>query len=252
MANLPTSACTAPKYASNSSCASDRRNQRMLLRQGALGRSPETAVSPRLTTAVISRVTDCYACACMPCLAVLVTGVSTFALSFSTMPAKGGAFFGFAIVVAAALITWGIIALVDVANDDSSSDDGASTRGTGSSELQVCVFSLSSLSLYLYLSLSLVYPLVFTSPQSSVCVACLVGKESCNRPMDHQQRKSVFGSCCTGPTLSRYSPRQGRKGKGKGQDRTRQDRTAWDGTDGLHGWREGLRRFEALGGVLNL
>eukprot|EP00752_Nemacystus_decipiens_P017703 g15872.t1 len=49
------------------------------------------------------------------------------------MPAKGGAFFGFAIIVAAALITWGIIALVDVA-DDSSDDDGS--RSIESSELQ--------------------------------------------------------------------------------------------------------------------
>lgn len=55
------------------------------------------------------------------------------------MPAKGGAFFGFAIIVAAALITWGIIALVDVADNDSSSDDGgSSSRSIESSELQVC------------------------------------------------------------------------------------------------------------------
>lgn len=57
------------------------------------------------------------------------------------MPAKGGAFFGFAIIVAAALITWGIIALVDVANDssDDSSDD-SSSRSIESSELQVCTY----------------------------------------------------------------------------------------------------------------
>lgn len=55
------------------------------------------------------------------------------------MPAKGGAFFGFAIIVAAALITWGIIALVEVADDDSSSDNNDSgSRSITSSELQVC------------------------------------------------------------------------------------------------------------------
>lgn len=51
------------------------------------------------------------------------------------MPAKGGAFFGFAIVVAAALITWGIIALVEVADDDS--NDGSSSRSVADNDIQV-------------------------------------------------------------------------------------------------------------------
>ncbi len=78
------------------------------------------------------------------------------------MPAKGGAFFGFAIVIAAALITWGIIALVDVANDRRSSsgdsgDDDASTRGTGDSEFQVCALWLSSSISSLLSSLTLIF-----------------------------------------------------------------------------------------------
>lgn len=78
------------------------------------------------------------------------------------MPAKGGAFFGFAIVIAAALITWGIIALVDVANDSGGSggsgDDDASTRGTGDSEFQVCALWLSSsISSSLLSSLTLIF-----------------------------------------------------------------------------------------------
>eukprot|EP00903_Cladosiphon_okamuranus_P017845 g16423.t1 len=58
------------------------------------------------------------------------------------MPAKGGAFFGFAIIVAAALITWGIIALVDVAND-SSDDGGSSSRSIESSEVQDAINNAS-------------------------------------------------------------------------------------------------------------
>lgn len=54
------------------------------------------------------------------------------------MPAHGGAAFGFAIIVAAALVTWGIIALVEVASDSSdSSDDYAGSRDADS-DLQVC------------------------------------------------------------------------------------------------------------------
>lgn len=62
------------------------------------------------------------------------TSVHVFA-----MPANGGAFFGFAIIVAAALVTWGIIALVNVASDnnDDSGDDYASAR-EADSDIQVC------------------------------------------------------------------------------------------------------------------
>lgn len=71
------------------------------------------------------------------------------------MPPRGGAFFGFAIVVLVALITWGIIALVEVAQDDSSGDSGdfADSRDVDS-ELQardshLCEDGVESLALAL-------------------------------------------------------------------------------------------------------
>lgn len=55
------------------------------------------------------------------------------------MPVKGGAFFGFAIVVAVALITWGIIAIVNEASPDRDSDDGDeyTPPADGESDIQV-------------------------------------------------------------------------------------------------------------------
>ena len=53
---------------------------------------------------------------------------------------KGGAFFGFAIVVAAALLTWGIIAIVNEATKSSGGGGGGSdiyTPPDGLSEIQV-------------------------------------------------------------------------------------------------------------------
>ena len=43
-------------------------------------------------------------------------------------PPQGGAFFGFAVIIAAALAAWAIIALVNVAEDEDSSDDYARPR----------------------------------------------------------------------------------------------------------------------------
>lgn len=54
------------------------------------------------------------------------------------MPVKGGAFFGFAIVIAVALITWGIIAIVNEASPKGDSDDGDYTPpADGESDIQV-------------------------------------------------------------------------------------------------------------------
>ncbi|CAM9272210.1 unnamed protein product [Scytosiphon promiscuus] len=55
------------------------------------------------------------------------------------MPPRGGAFFGFAIIIAVALITWGIIALVEVAddsNDSNDTNDSYDTSRDDDSELQ--------------------------------------------------------------------------------------------------------------------
>lgn len=56
---------------------------------------------------------------------------------FFDMPAHGGAAFGFAIIVAAALVTWGIIALVNVASDSSDSSDDYAESREADSDLQV-------------------------------------------------------------------------------------------------------------------